>query len=198
MHFRSQLRTIYIASHNPVKVRATLNGFQRMFPGETFDVELLTAESGVSPQPRSNTETLSGATNRALAARQSVSFASFSIGIEGGIDEIDGQMAAFAWVVVTDGQLTGKGRTGTFFLPEAVARLVRQGMELGEADDSVFQRENSKQESGAIGLLTGNVIDRTRLYEEAVVMALIPFKNPHLYPPTSQEKPETNHDRPED
>jgi non-canonical (house-cleaning) NTP pyrophosphatase len=59
---------------------------------------------------------------------------------------------------------------------------VRQGKELGEADDQVFGRHNSKQQEGAIGLLTGRVIDRTALYEEAVVMALIPFKNPTLFP----------------
>jgi len=54
-------------------------------------------------------------------------------------------------------------------------------MELGEADDRVFERSNSKQTNGAIGLLTGNVIDRTTLYAPAVVFALIPFKNPELY-----------------
>jgi len=58
---------------------------------------------------------------------------------------------------------------------------VRQGKELGEADDLVFAKENSKQDNGAVGLLTGNVIDRTALYQQAVVLALIPFKNPHLY-----------------
>jgi Protein of unknown function DUF84 len=77
----------------------------------------------------------------------------------------------------------GKGRTGTFFLPEAVAELVRQGKELGEADDIVFSQVNSKQDQGAIGLLAGNVVDRTQLYTHAVILALIPFKNRVLYGP---------------
>ena len=59
--------------------------------------------------------------------------------------------------------------------------LVREGKELGEADDIVFGKENSKQTYGAVGLLTGDVIDRTRFYEDAVVLALIPFRNPDLY-----------------
>ena len=75
----------------------------------------------------------------------------------------------------------GKGRTGAFFLPESVANLVRHGKELGEADDIVFGRSNSKQANGAIGILTGDVVDRTQLYEQAVILALIPFKNPQLY-----------------
>ena len=78
-------------------------------------------------------------------------------------------------------RLVGKGRTGAFFLPPAVADLIRQGKELGEADDIVFGRFNSKQENGAVGILTGDVIDRRRLYEEAVILALIPFKNEALY-----------------
>ena len=92
-------------------------------------------------------------------------------------------MAAFAWVFILSGTQMGKSRTGTFFLPSAVAELVRQGKELGQADDIVFQTENSKQENGAVGLLTGNLMDRAGLYEQAVLLALIPFRNPMLYPP---------------
>ena len=92
-----------------------------------------------------------------------------------------GLMAAFAWVVVLSEQQVGKGRTGEFFLPPRVSELVHQGKELGEADDIVFGRSNSKQDNGAVGLLTGNVIDRAAFYEQAVILALIPFRNPELY-----------------
>ena len=98
-------------------------------------------------------------------------------------------MAAFAWVVVLTPRRIGKGRTGAFFLPRKVANLIRQGQELGEADDMVFGRSNSKQDVGAVGLLTGNVVDRARLYEQAVILALVPFKNPEQYPvPGEQEE----------
>jgi non-canonical (house-cleaning) NTP pyrophosphatase len=100
-------------------------------------------------------------------------------------------MAAFAWIVVISEKQIGRGQTGTFFLPEPVARLVRQGKELGEANDLVFHRSNSKQNDGAIGLLTGNVIDRARLYEHGVIMALVAFKNPEIYAThqTAKESP---------
>ena len=91
-------------------------------------------------------------------------------------------MEAFAWVVIkAKGNGFGKGRTGTFFLPPQIAELIKQGKELGEADDIVFGRTNSKQENGAVGILTENVVDRTKYYTEAVVLALIPFKNKKLY-----------------
>jgi inosine/xanthosine triphosphatase len=163
-----------------------------MFTGEQYIIEALSAPSGVKNQPISNEETFQGALNRAFNASKLAPQADYWIGIEGGIEERGSEFAAFAWVVVcgksSRGKLMiGKGRTGTFFIPPPVANLIRQGKELGEADDIVFQRNNSKQENGAVGLLTGNVVDRKELYEQAVILALIPFKNSVLYAETVLE-----------
>lgn len=184
-----RMKTIVLASNNPIKVQATLGGFQKMFPDEAFRVETVSVPSGVRDQPSSDEETLQGALNRANNAARLVPTADYWAGIEGGVEETGGEMAAFAWVVVLARRLAGKGRTGAFFLPQKVADLIRHGKELGEADDMVFDRANSKQDIGAVGLLTGNVIDRMRLYEQAVILALVPFKNPKLYPaPGEQEE----------
>ncbi len=77
---------------------------------------------------------------------------------------------------------TGCARTAAFALPDEIARLVRTGFELGEADDRVFGRVGSKREDGAVGLLTDGAIDRAALYAPAVTLALLPFFNPELYP----------------
>jgi len=186
------MRIIIVTSKNPVKIQAALSGFNKMFPGEQFQVESLSTPSGVKAQPLSDEETLVGALNRTHNAVEIAKQADFWVGIEGGIEERDGDMTAFAWVVVCsksqgDRIKIGKGRTGTFFLPPPIADLIRQGKELGEADDIIFQRHNSKQENGAVGLLTGNVLDRIGLYEQAVILALIPFKNFALYEETVLE-----------
>jgi inosine/xanthosine triphosphatase len=177
----SGTQVIVVASHNPVKIQAVQQGFQRMFPGQAFEVQAVSVPSGVNDQPFSSAETLSGAQNRAVNAASAHPQGDFWVGIEGGIEDQVGEMVAFAWVVVYTRQMTGKGRTGTFFLPPPVASLIRQGKELGEADDIVFNMSNSKQANGAIGILTGDVIDRMALYEHAVILALAPFKNPALY-----------------
>jgi inosine/xanthosine triphosphatase len=174
------MKTIIVASTNPVKIQAALAGFQAMFPAETFTVQGVSVPSGVSDQPMSDEETLAGALNRARAARQHLPDADFWTGIEGGIEEKHGDLWAFAWVAVLGNNLTGKGRTAAFTLPHEIADLVRQGVELGIADDRVFGRSNSKQGNGAVGILTDDVVDRTRYYVHAVVMALVPFKNPEL------------------
>lgn len=173
---------IIVASTNPVKVNAASVGFEKMFPNEYFEVEGVSAASGVGDQPKNDAEILAGATNRAEASRRDHPSADFYVGIEAGIEEKGGEMEVFAWVVVKskDGR-TGKGRAGTFSLPEKMAALIRQGKELGEVGDVIFGRTNSKQQNGTVGILTGNAIDRTEYYVHPVVLALIPFRNEELY-----------------
>lgn len=171
---------LVVASTNPVKINAALEGFQTLFPDHVCTVQGVSVPSGVSDQPLSDEETLRGALNRARAAQAQVPQADYAFGIEGGCEERYGLLWTFAWIAVIAGDQTGLGRTGAFALPEAVAALVREGLELGEADDRVFGRTNSKQANGAIGLLTDDKIDRRAYYVHAVMMALVPFKNPAL------------------
>ena len=173
---------IVVASKNPVKIAAALEGFQRMFPGNTYSTNGINVPSSVPDQPFTDAETLHGALNRAQNAREQEPQADYWIGIEGGVEDTPGQTAgtlqSFAWIVIVDsGGRTGKARTAAFYQPEEVARLVRGGMELGHADDVVFGKSNSKQANGSVGLLTGDVIKREDYYVQAVILALIPFKN---------------------
>lgn len=174
---------IVVASTNPVKIRAAAGGFQKMFPDQPVDIGSASVSSGVSSQPMTDAETLRGAVQRAQAAALHQPDADFWVGIEGGLEPFGTDLSAFAWVVVGSRDRLGKGRTGAFLLPQKVADLVRAGKEMGEADDIIFQRSNSKQENGAVGILTGDVMDRTVFYETAVILALIPFRNQDLYPP---------------
>jgi len=172
---------ILVASKNPVKINAVKHGFKRMLPSAQFEVTSADVPSGVSSQPLGDRETYEGAHNRASNAKKLSTGADLFVGIEGGVAFDNEEMQAFAWVVVLSNDQLGKAKTSTFYLPKAVARLVNEGKELGEADDIIFNQHNSKQAGGAIGILTKNVIDRTQYYTEAVVLALIPFKNTDLY-----------------
>lgn len=175
------MKKIVVASLNPVKLRAALTGFERMFPEDKFEVQGVTAESGVSDQPSSDSETYQGAFNRAENAKVAMPEADFWVGMEGGIEAKGDDMESFAWIVVKSGNQSGKARTGTFFLPKPVAELIKQGKELGEADDIVFGMTNSKQANGSVGLMTHDTITRASFYTEATIFALIPFRNPELY-----------------
>jgi inosine/xanthosine triphosphatase len=174
--------SIVIASTNPVKKNSIMNAFLKVTPGRSYHWIQKSVPSGVSAQPMTDEETLLGAQNRVKKLRELVPEAEFWIGIEGGVDfDENGEMVAFAWVVIDNGKLIGKARSGSFYLPGKITELVKHGIELGEADDIVFGENNSKQKNGAIGLLTNNLIDRSGLYEHAVILAFLPFMNLDLY-----------------
>ncbi len=175
------IKKVIIASTNPVKINAVKVGFKKMFPLEKFDFKGVLVNSDVKSQPMNDSETMAGAINRTNNAKDQFKDASFWVGIEGGIEKIKDEMEAFAWIIIKSNQLKGKAKTGTFFLPKKIVELIESGEELGKANDAVFGHTNSKQKNGTIGFLTENNITRTSYYTEAVIFALIPFKNPEIY-----------------
>jgi inosine/xanthosine triphosphatase len=172
---------VLVGSKNPVKISCTEDAFTRAF-NKSFLVEGINASSGVPEQPMGNRETLLGAKNRAFNSREVFPEANFWVGIEGGVDEDEKGMFAFAWIFIIDRRgKSSQSKTGTFYLPPAVATLVQEGMELGRADDLVFSQDNSKQQGGSVGILTRGVVDRAEYYRQAIILALIPFLHENLF-----------------
>ena len=173
---------VIVGSKNPVKVGCTREAFSQAF-GKLGLVEGVDAISDIPAQPRSEEEALLGAKNRATHAKSLVPDADYWVGIEGGVDEDPQGMYAFAWIYVLHRSgKSSQSKTGTFYLPPQVVALIQDGMELGHADDLVFQAQNSKQQGGSVGLLTHGLLTREGYYQQAMVLALIPFLNESLYP----------------
>jgi len=167
------MQKVVIGSKNPVKIECVRRAFKTCFSDQGFEFVGVGAASNVSDQPMSEEETRTGAHNRAKNSMAELSGAEYYVGVEGGLDNLDDQLYAFAWIVIysSNGKI-GESRTSTFTLPEAVTKLIHEGVELGHADDQVFGRVNSKQGNGAVGLLTKDIVDRTTYYEQAVTLAL--------------------------
>lgn len=179
---------IVVASKNPVKINAVLKSFEACF-NESYEIEPVSVPSGVSDQPMDEDETLLGAMNRVANARVSSPGADFYAGIEGGVSMHNGRLFAFAWIVVATDEFESHARTATFELPPLIRDLIiDEGLELGEADDRVFSQKNSKQQNGAVGLLTNDRVTRETLYRQACLLALIPFLNGKLYLPEEPER----------
>jgi inosine/xanthosine triphosphatase len=183
-----------VGSKNPVKSAAARNGASKLFQMDNVSVENFDVPSLVSDQPMGDSETLTGATNRARLAYEAYCEAhngvppTFSVGLEGGVrdDSEKESLECFAWIVVYNGHFFSKSSTASFLLPRAIKKMIiEDGMELGHADDLLFSRQNSKQSSGSVGLFTHNVIDRAGYYEHAVILAFSPYLWPDLYPCTS-------------
>eukprot|EP00667_Euglena_gracilis_P029852 EG_transcript_40252 len=147
---------VVIGSTNPVKVNCVAKAFAKCFPEREVTCSAVVAESGVPAQPISDAETLQGARNRAAHARTQSPAATYWVGIEGGLEWQGELLLTMAWVVVLGpGGREGVSHSAGFVLPQALVELIRQGHELGAADDLLFARHNSKQQSGTVGRLTG-------------------------------------------
>jgi inosine/xanthosine triphosphatase len=201
----ARLIRISIGSTNPVKAKAAIDGATKAFKNRVeIEADMFNVASGVADQPFNDEETLTGAMNRARNAWEEYKnkhghHPDYSFGMEGGVRSTTShthshshshsssdqpeELECFAWMVVYNGKQFGKARTGTFILPQAITNLmVNEKKELGDADDIVFKKINSKQGEGTVGSLTKGVIDRAAYYEHAVILAFIPFQWPELYP----------------
>lgn len=163
---------VAVGSTNPVKVDAVELTLASLDP----TVTPVAVDSGVSDQPWSIDETLTGATNRARRARAATD-ADYGVGLEGGVDRIEGVpgLSLIMWAAVTDGSRLEWGGGPTLSLPDDVAARLEDGEELGPAMDDRHGTEGIAESDGAAGVLTGGLTDRTRALGQAVACAFGPF-----------------------
>lgn len=173
---------VAVGSTNPTKINAAKMAFAKIFPQETIDVVGLDVGSDIADQPKSITEALTGATNRAKKALEQAD-ADFGVGLEGGMHEIpNGKWMETGWCVIVNPQnQLGIGSSIHMEVPPKLMHHIAQGKELGMATDIVFNEIESKKKAGFFGLMTNNHIDRTSAYADGVIAALTRFLHPHLF-----------------
>lgn len=165
---------IAIGSTNPTKTRAVENVLRVLFS----DLEVVQKEvpTGISAQPVGDEETRRGALNRARAILE-LTDAEWGFGLEGGVIQTEFGVMTNAWCVIVarDGRV-GVGGSANMLLPEIIAtRVLTDGRELGEAMDEYANRQDVKRGKGAIGILTGGLLDRQGAYEYIVRLAMARF-----------------------
>jgi inosine/xanthosine triphosphatase len=175
------MKKVIVASENPVKVAVAKRAFAQVYPDELFEFVAVKSESGVSDQPM-NEETECGAENRLQYIQNREPVADFWISQEGGVYEDGERLYNRAWIAVCDkGGYMAKSSTALFYLPPRITQYIREGMELGVANDTFFNSVNSKQGIGAIGHLTDGLIDREAYYTQAAIIALSELKHQAWY-----------------
>lgn len=174
----SYMRAV-VGSTNPAKLEAVHRALARLAPG--CSVEGLEVASGVGRQPVGDDQTRRGAMTR---ARQAIatSGADLAFGLEGGVIFEHDRPWLVSWVAVIDRD----GREGEasglrMALPRSATEKLRRGEELGEVIDALFDVHLSKQQAGAIGLLTEGFVSRTDAFADLVAMACAPLLRPDLF-----------------
>lgn len=175
--------TIAVGSTNPVKIDAARAAFAAVWPNEPLAVSGIAVTSGVAAQPMSDAEAIRGARTRAHAALAQGA-TDFGVGFEGGLQNVAGTYFTCGWVVVVgrDGR-EGIGSSLKMAIPPRILAMIREGMELGDVQDHVFQRTNSKHDIGYFGLATDNAVTRTQGYRDGAIAALAPFIHPEIFAP---------------
>ncbi len=176
-----------VGSSNPVK----LEGVRRVFEHFYGDVEIRSAPYTNAPrQPVSTEQTIMGAYLRAKYSLDALPQSDFGVGVEAGIISIPSVPKSwishlntqFAVVISRDGR-TGVGLSSGFMLPKPVLDdILSLGKELDESFSEKYGYTNLGKTVGVVHVLTKGFIDRYKLVEECVSLALIPFLNPDLYP----------------
>jgi len=174
---------IYVGSGNKVKIKAVKTVFNRIFPKGKIIVKGFEVKSGVDDQPFGN-DTIIGAINRAKAVckiserkGKNVQDPDFCVGIEAGLIW-KGKLRYYfdvQYCAVMDkmGKLT-IGHGSGFQYPDKVIAEVKKGRSIGDAMEDLTGIDNIGSKKGAIGFLTKNLLDRTSLTEQAVLMAMVP------------------------
>ncbi|UPQ87521.1 inosine/xanthosine triphosphatase [Vibrio sinaloensis] len=172
------VKKVIVASLNPAKINAVKSAFCASFAAQDFEFVGVSVASEVSDQPMDNEETHLGALNRVKNAKTLVPDGDYYVGLEAGIEG----NVTFAWMVIESLTQRGESRSASLMLPPVVVEKLQQANELGDVMDELFATDNIKQKGGAISLLTHDLLTRSSVYHQALILALIPFMNPKHFP----------------
>jgi len=172
-------KKVAVGSSNPAKIAAVRRAMARLAPDAA--IIAIDVPSSVRAQPWGERETRRGAIERARAAIAAAD-AEIGIGLEGGVIDDGAGLELVSWVAVVDRD----GRVGLasglrFMLPSVTAEKLRDGGELGDVMDELFNTTQSKKATGAVGLLTDGFVTRSDAFADLVAMACARFLFRELY-----------------
>lgn len=158
--------TLAIGTKNPAKIQAVQNWLKDT--GYKREVQSLSVPSCVSDQPYGDKETMTGAVNRAKAAREAAG-TTYGIGLEGGLMKVEDILYLCNW-----GALSGPDHQifvasgARIPLPYSLAEQLSGGQELGTVIDQYVNKENVRQNEGTIGILTEGAVTRDTMFYHVV------------------------------
>lgn len=200
---------VRVGTQNPAKLGAVQDAL-RPFAQDGAELLLVPVcvVSGVAEQPLGWDEIVDGARNRARAAFESGDCV-LAVGIEDGLVRLTDEREAgslrtghdafynafynvgCAWL--TDGEREGHGFSSAFaYPPGCLEPAVRDQAPIGDLFDEFWRSHRagisgpakaapSGRQSGNIGMLTQNRLDRSAYAAQAVICALVRFLHTDLY-----------------
>lgn len=174
---------IKVASLNPQKIQAVQDTILDYEILREAIVEGISADSGVSDQPKSLEETVNGAINR---AKNAFVDCDLSFGIESGLISVPNTKSGYmdlCFCAIYDGKEVHLGCSSIFEVPKKIMDLMHQGMNMSDACFEAGLTENKTVGSaeGLIGILTRGRVTRLAYTKQAIISALIHLENKELF-----------------
>jgi len=175
---------VALGSTNPVKIRATHRVFMRFYP--QIHVQGMKVQTTIPSQPIGIEQTVRGAIERAKAALDKLHEADFGVGIEAGIIPIPYTLTGytdqqFAAIIDKQGKTTIGGGSAFEYPPVIIKKVLMEGVEVDAAMEKLTGIKKIGRRQGAIGYLSHGILSRTKLTEQAILMAMIPIINQKYY-----------------
>jgi inosine/xanthosine triphosphatase len=176
---------IIVGSRNPVKIKAARNVFRKLL-GNKIEVYGVEVAVPLSNQPIGMEETVNGAVERARFAINSNGKADFGVGIEAGLVEVPRTMSGFmnqqfTAIIDREGAVTIGGSSAFEFPKIIVNEVLSSKIEVEQVMERVTGIGRIGEKRGAIGFLSHGKLNRVKLIEQSVFMAMIPRINKQLY-----------------
>jgi len=177
---------IRIASTRTPKVNGVKKAFEKVLQhfhitNLHYQFETVATESGVPDTPRSLSELLTGAKNRAEKVFMH-GVTDFSVGVEGGVFHVGDKVFLQSWTCVFNGNEFHFGASGSIELPPVLADVVFfEREDLGMAIDTFAEQVDVRSNQGTFGILTNDLITREDSFELSAVSAFIPFFHSAIY-----------------
>ncbi|MFH0892571.1 MAG: DUF84 family protein [Candidatus Falkowbacteria bacterium] len=145
---------------------------------DDFNIVAVDVPSGVSDQPMSSDETLSGSIARARSAFELKPNFEISLGIEVGYALNDNQKyEILCWTTVFDGKKEFPSKSNHFLLPEFHQKLIKSGSYLGDhVRDFYDENDNSFKK-----LLGDLIIYRNAIIKNSIFNSLLYYLNKNDY-----------------
>ena len=175
---------IAVGSGNNVKVEAVKELMDNYDFLKGAEVSSKAINSGVSDQPKSFDEIITGAKNRAKGVFEDVDL---GFGIESGIVEMPHTKSGymdFTCCVIFDGDKFHIGLSSGFEYPPATVKMVlEEDIDMNEAffRAGLTEKKDIGSHEGGIGLLTKGQVKRKDYTKQSIQMALIHLQNKEHY-----------------
>ncbi|MDE1797898.1 MAG: pantetheine-phosphate adenylyltransferase [Candidatus Micrarchaeota archaeon] len=198
---RAPLR-VAVGSDNPVKISGVKSAFSKAFPRMKLAVRGFKVSSGVHEQPVGFAATWKGAQNRAAAAAALARKAArvktagtsrlpplpdYCVGLESGLIPFGGRHFDIQFCALSGGTGVSAGSSMGFPIPQKVEEhifgksrlpLSPPKSSMGDVVSALSRIHEIGRKGGAIAYLSGGLLQRQQMVEQAVLCAFVERRSP--------------------